>query len=330
MRSTGLAVLSLLGGAGLVFATKPMPPLEFELWAGGKSTRVAPGWPLIHELPGLLEAAEPLRSTPEPYWDEPLQGRCLVVKFGEGTAYRIKGKHVREIRVPLAGPAGFLGAAGPGRFAGKLFALVATQPEAAPEAAWQSWYSLGSRYRELVGHLEEVLVGAGSDPGGKANSEAPGQTHRQSARLSLGDGEVALGITMERAEIPRGEPVRFVFSLRNPGKAPIRVPLHHMYADRVFSHGVGSGSKAVWSDYDYGLGPGSSWEVVLAPGETLKREEVWDQQIFFGPSDYGARPAGQVPAGEYRMTLRLNLDQAARSRLPPGREPAVSLDFRIR
>jgi hypothetical protein len=98
--------------ASSALATKPLPDLEIELVVGGEASRVdgaQAAWAAVHAVNDVLASTSPVRAKPMHRWNEVLQGRCVVVRFGDAAHYEYHGKRVRELRLPLPGE-GFFGA----------------------------------------------------------------------------------------------------------------------------------------------------------------------------------------------------------------------------
>lgn len=131
----------------------------------------------------------------------------------------------------------------------------------------------------------------------KYHLEPPTGTHPTlSAVVEMGSRVISVGTA-----------IPFVLRLENRSGKPQQVPLANMYK-RVFSYRVFGPSGAVWADPEIGLAPPNAWELPLSAKASLVETAVWDQQKFFGPSDYGAKPDGQVPPGDYVIILTVNLD----------------------
>lgn len=129
----------LLVAAGTALATKPMPEVHVELVVAGEVQRVdgaQAGWGALHATNRVLEVADQVRSLPGDRWGDVLQGRCVVLRFGDSTDYRYGHKRVVELRIPLPVP-GFL--ASGGEHVGDAFAEFEVRGPDGDPSRWHSW-----------------------------------------------------------------------------------------------------------------------------------------------------------------------------------------------
>lgn len=134
-----LALALLASVASTAWATKPLPDVEIDLVQGGDAARVAgaqAAWAAMHAVNDVLSETSPVRAKPMHRWDEVLDGRCVVVRFGETAGYEYHGKRVLELRMPLP-PEGFFGGEDP--YPDSAFArFEKARPDGGVDV-WRSW-----------------------------------------------------------------------------------------------------------------------------------------------------------------------------------------------
>ena len=120
-------------------ATKPLPDLEVTLVQSGTPDPVVgaqAAWAAVHAATEVLEATSPVRAKPMHRWDQVLEGRCVVVRFGDSADYRFQGKRVLELRLPLP-PEGFFGGDDP--YPDSAFAVLEKPRPDGDVDQWRSW-----------------------------------------------------------------------------------------------------------------------------------------------------------------------------------------------
>lgn len=159
-----------------------------------------------------------------------------------------------------------------------------------------------------VSFLLTVCSASATDDYGDAAAEALARKH-QLVIYKTNMQNVRFDLDVSPREAKVGTPIKFVFKLVNVSDKPIFLKWRNQY-DRPFTWVTAGPTGRVWQDPDVGNCPAESGAIPLAAGKSYERVYEWDQQKFFGPSDTGEKPQGQVPPGDYVIVAKFNLENS--------------------